>query len=144
MSPDQYKKHRAHTLQTALERLGSEGWLDKLGPAGESLRVWRQGLIDDLGGEDKVSTAQLALVDLAVRSYLMLEHIDRWVLSTQNIVNKRDRKVFRIVLDRQRMADSLAKYLQMLGLEKRELEGQDLTDYIEAKYGDGKDDGADA
>ncbi len=30
---DQYKKHRAHALQTALERLGSEGWLDKLGPA---------------------------------------------------------------------------------------------------------------
>ncbi len=140
VSPDQYKKHRAHALHTALERLGSEGWLDKLGPAGEGLRVWRRGLIDDLGGEDKVSTAQLALVDLAVRSYLMLEHIDRWVLSTQNIVNKRDRRVFRIILDRQRMADSLAKYLQMLGLEKREPGGQDLSDYIEAKYGDGKTD----
>ncbi len=132
-----YQQHGARTLQTALERLGSEGWLDKLGPAGEGLRAWRRGLINDLGGEDKVSTAQLALVDLAVRSYLMLEHIDRWVLSTQNIVNKRDRKVFRIVLDRQRMADSLAKYLQMLGLEKRTLEGENLTDYIEARYSDG-------
>ncbi len=118
-----------------MQRLGSEGWLDKLGPVGESLRAWRQGLIDDLGGEDKVSTAQLALVDLAVRSYLMLEHVDRWVLSTQNIVNKRDRKVFRVVLDRQRMADSLAKYLGMLGLERRTVGGETLTDYIEEKYG---------
>ncbi len=129
-----YQQHGAKTLQTALLRLGSEGWLDKLGPAGEALRAWRQGLIDDLGGEDKVSTAQRAIIDMAVRTFLLLEHIDRWVLSTQNIVNKRDRRVFRIVLDRQRMADSLAKYLQMLGLEKRTRDGQDLTHYVEEHY----------
>ena len=41
------------------------------------------------------------------------------------------------MLDRQRMADSLAKYLGMLGLEKRTLEGENLTDYIEARYSDG-------
>ena len=132
-----YQQHGAYALENALAKVGSDAWMDELGLPGEALRAWRQGLIDDLGGEDKVSTAQLALVDLAVRSYLMLEHIDRWVLSTQNIVNKRDRKVFRIVLDRQRMADSLAKYLGMLGLEKRTLEGENLTDYIEARYSDG-------
>ncbi len=132
-----YQQHGAYALENALAKFGSDAWIDKLGPPGDALRAWRQGLINDLGGEDKISTAQRAIIDMAVRTFLLLEHIDQWVLSNQAIVNKRDRKVFRIVLDRQRMADSLAKYLQMLGLEKRAPDAHDLESYVRDTYGDG-------
>jgi hypothetical protein len=91
-----YQQHGTHALERALNRFGSEGWLDKLGPAGDALREWRQGLIEDLGGAP--STAQLAMIDMACREYLILEHVDRWMLSNKAIVNKRNRRLFDIVL----------------------------------------------
>ena len=78
-------------------------------PTGDALRVWREVLIDDLGGEDAISTQQRAMVDLCCRTFLILEHIDRWMLSNEAIINKRSRKLFPIAQQRQRYADSLAK-----------------------------------
>lgn len=42
-------------------------------------------LIDDLGGPDKVSVQQLAIVDITVRTYLFLEHIDHWLINAEII-----------------------------------------------------------
>jgi hypothetical protein len=135
----QYHQHGTHALESALEQLGSRDWIDGLGPVGQALRQWRQGLIEDLGGDP--STAQLAMIDMACREYLILEHVDRWMLSNKAIVNKRNRRLFDIVLHRNRLADSLAKKLQALGLEKRgKPSGMDLSDYVREQYGGGEDD----
>lgn len=120
-----YQKHGTHALERALNRFGSEGWLDKLGPAGDALREWRQGLIEDLGGEP--STAHLAMIDMACREYLILEHFDRWMLSNKAIVNNRNRRLFDIVLHRNRLADGLAKKLALIGLERRTLPPEDQS-----------------
>ncbi len=132
--PRDYQRHGAHALERALEQLGAEGWVDKLGPVGEALREWRQALIDDLGGDP--STAQLSIVDMICREHLILEHVDRWMLSNKAIVNKRNRRLFDIVLHRNRLADSLTKKLIALGLQRATPPPEDLTAYIEGRDGD--------
>ncbi len=134
--PRSYHQHGLWTLRAALEEFGSDKWLDHIGPTGVALRAWKESLVEDLGGWDNLSTQQLALVDLVARQMLLIESVDRFVIANQAIVNERNRKLFRVMLDRQRMADSWAKYLQMLGLEKRAPEGQDLSAYVREKYGD--------
>ena len=52
----------------------------------------------DLGGPDKVSVQQLAIVDITVRTYLFLEHIDHWLLNKPSIINKQKRKLFDIAV----------------------------------------------
>ena len=90
-----YWPHGTVALEGVLQRLedGAEGrdWLTALGPEGEPLRQWRAALIDDLGGPDKVSVQQLAIVDITVRTYLFLEHIDHWLLNKPSIINKQKR-----------------------------------------------------
>ena len=51
--------------------------IDKRTTLGKSLAKWRADLIQDLGGD--VSTQQAALVDLAVKSKLLLDSIDTWL-----------------------------------------------------------------
>jgi len=46
------------------------------------LAKWRADLIADLGGTDEISTQQSALVDLAVKSKLLLDSIDNWLLTS--------------------------------------------------------------
>ena len=48
-------------------------------------------------------------------------------------VNKTKRALFPILHERTRLADSLAKRLQMLGLERRERQVPSLHEYLEAK-----------
>ena len=133
-----YQRHGLRALDAALEKVEGRDWVEELGPVGDALSAWRQGLIDDLGGEP--STAQLAMIDLACRSYLMLEHIDQWMLKN-SLINKRSRKLHPVVGQRMRVADSLAKYLGMLGLERHEPKGVSLNEYIEERYGNGDVDG---
>lgn len=135
-----YQKHGTHALERALNQFGSEGWLKKLGPAGDALREWREGLIEDLGGEP--STAQLAMIDMACPEYLFLERVDRWMLSNKAIVNKLNRRLFDIVLHRNRLADGLAKKLALIGLERRSPPPEEPDGlYLESKRGERASDG---
>jgi hypothetical protein len=76
-------------------------------------------LVQDLGGEDNISTQQAALIELCVRSKLMVDTIDSWILSQDSLVNKSKRAVIPVVVQRQQLADGLARYLSMLGLERK-------------------------
>ncbi|MBI4538422.1 MAG: hypothetical protein HY704_02780 [Gemmatimonadetes bacterium] len=131
-----YRKSGLYALQRALERTGpGDAWLDELGETGAKLREFRDALVADLGGN--VTAQQQALVNLTIRTALLLEHVDGYLLRSGAIVNRRSRKLHRVVLDRQRLADSLAKYLQMLGLERRGPEVGDLREYVANVYGEG-------
>ncbi len=77
---------------------------------GEALRAWRADLVADLGGEEAVSTQERAIVDLAIKTYLLLESVDRWLLQQPSLVNKSRRQLFPVVLQRQQLADALARY----------------------------------
>ena len=70
--------HGLYALQGALKRLEEpEHWTERLGPVGASLRAWRTDLIQALGGDGVVSPQQRALVELATRTHLMVESVDR-------------------------------------------------------------------
>ena len=60
----------------------------------------------DLGGSDVVSTQELALVDLAVRTKL-LDSVDTYVLSMESAVNKKRRCLWPVVRERQALAGQL-------------------------------------
>src|SRR5262247_561249 len=92
--------------------------LDMRYRTGKALVRWRLELVQDLGGEDHISTQQAALIELCVRSKLMIDTIDNWILSQDNLVNKSKKAVIPVVIQRQSLADGLARYLAQLGLQR--------------------------
>src|SRR5262245_25241547 len=116
---NQYRRtHGLHSLKKAWSQLGNRA-IDGRSAAGVAIRKWRRDLIADLGGADAVSTQRLALVDLAVKSKILLDSIDAWLLSQPSLVNARTRSLIPVVPQRQTLSDGLARYLSQLGLERR-------------------------
>ena len=99
-------------MKGALSRRGNKA-IDRRTMTGKALAKWRSDLIADLGGN--VSTQQSALIDLAVKSKLLLDSIDAWLLTQRSLVNARKKALLPVVRERTALADSLARYLSMLG-----------------------------
>jgi hypothetical protein len=116
--PRPYSKHGLTTLKRAVNGLGNRV-IDKRTATGRALAKWRADLIEDLGGDDTVSTQRAALIDLAVKSKLLLDSIDTWLLTQPSLINVRKRSLMPVVIQRQTLADGLARYLTQLGLERR-------------------------
>ncbi len=136
-----YQRHGLYALRGAIKGANGQGdWLKSLGDVGVTLKAWKADLVADLGGEDAVSTQERAVVDMAVRTHLMVESVDRWLLQQPSLVNKSRRQLFPVVLQRQQLADSLARYMTTLGLVRRTKPVPALSEYLEAKYkaGQGK------
>ena len=132
--PRAYLKHGLTTLKQAVKGLGGRV-IDRRTTLGKALSRWRLNLIQDLGGEETISTQQEALIDLCVKSKLMLDSIDAWLLTQRSLVNARKRSLLPAVRERQQLADGLARYLGQLGLERRTKEVPSLTEYLNTKYG---------
>lgn len=132
--PRPYHQSGLYTLQNALKRVepGAD-WTAGLGPVGEPLRAWRAELIESLGGEGAVSPQQRAIIELAVRTHLMLESVDSYLLAMPSLVNRQKRQLFAVVKERQVLADALTRYLTVLGLERRKREVPTLAEYLEAR-----------
>ena len=129
-----YKKHGLTAAKRTLRTWGERS-IDGRTRAGKALAAWKDALIEDLGGEDQVSAQQLTVLELAARTKVLLDGIDAWLFEQPSLVNKRDRKLFAVVKERQQLADSLARYMSMLGLERRS-KVYDLADYVVENYGD--------
>src|SRR5438309_648688 len=121
--------HGLYRLRRGVEELATRGLKPTRGNTriGRSLARWRGQLIRDLGGDP--STAQLAIVDLAARTRLMLDSVDAWLITQPSLVNKRKRCLLPVVTQRTQLADALARYLQALGLERREAPVPSIDDY---------------
>lgn len=87
-------RHGLYTMQKAVALLGTRALPPASTALGRELRAWRQALIVDLGGEDAVSTQQLALVDKAVTQKLIVDSLDAYVLGMPSLVNKRHRSLW--------------------------------------------------
>jgi hypothetical protein len=112
------RKHGLNTMRNALTQLGSRA-IDGRSALSYALKKWRRELVADLGGEESISSQQSALIDLAVKSKLILDSIDAWVLTQPSLINARKRSLIPVVQQRQALADGLARYLAQLGLERR-------------------------
>ena len=129
-----HTSHGLHTLRKAVRVLGSRT-IDRRTVIGRALEEWRHDLLNDLGGIEHTSTQQRQIVDQAVKTKLILDSIDAWMVQQSSLVNKRRRALYHIVLQRQTLADALARYMTMIGLERRAKTVQPLQDYLRERYG---------
>jgi hypothetical protein len=103
---------------------------DALSPVERAARAWRADVLADLGGLDQVPAARVALLDAATGSMIILSSIDRYLFALamqDGLVNKRCRRAFPIVEQRMRIADSLMRQLQALGLDRTAPQKLDLA-----------------
>jgi len=119
-----YQKHGLGSLRRAVDALGGR-LLDGRSTMAKALTAWRAELVRDLGGPDVVSTQELALVDLAVRTKLLVDSVDTYVLSMESAVNKKRRCLWPVVRERQALAAQLQSILRDLGLRRRAADGGD-------------------
>ncbi len=122
-------KHGLHSMKRTIKELGTRA-IDGRSKVGRALMEWRAEIIADLGGPEAVTTAQEQVIELAVRTKLMLDSIDAYVLENGRLVNKKKRCLFPVVKERQQLADGLARYLNLIGLERRSKPVQSLTQYL--------------
>jgi len=121
------RKHGLSILKRAVNGLGNRV-IDRRTATGKALAKWRADLVQDLGGD--VSTQQSALVELCVKSKLILDSIDTWLLVQPSLINARKKSVLPVVRERQTLADGLARYLSQLGLARR-VKQQTLDDLLD-------------
>jgi hypothetical protein len=134
--PRTYQKHGLNVLKRAAKDLGNRGLLDGRTRIGRALVEWRSQLVADLGGRDAISTQQAAVIDLAVKTKLLLDSVDAWLLTQPaSLVDRRRRALIRVVRERQQLADALARYMTTLGLERRQAPAKSLDEYLAERYG---------
>jgi hypothetical protein len=121
--------HGVSTLKQAVSTLGSRT-IDRRTAVGKALAAWRSELLADLGGIENVTTEELALVEEAVKTKLILDSIDAWLLSQPSLINKRTRSVLPVVRDRQALVATLRGLLGDLGLGRRTPALPALGDYL--------------
>src|SRR5258705_13755383 len=130
-----YQKHGLVTLKRRLYVQGLAG-IDQRCRAARAIREWRLELEGDLGGPEAITAQQRAVLDVASVTKVLLDSVDRWLLEQEDgLVNRKRRAVYPVVLQRQQFADSLARQMAMLGLERRQRPAPSLQEYVAKKYG---------
>ena len=86
--------------------------------AAREMLAFRDELVEALGGDAKLSPQQRKLIDLAARTSLYLDHLDAWLTEQKTLINRRSRSVLPVLLQRQTLAEHLARLLDKLGLDR--------------------------
>ena len=132
--PRTYTRTGFHAAKRAIQRFG-QGAIDGRSKAARAVRQWREQLLQDLGGEDNVTTQQATILDVASRTKYLLDSLDGILLTLPHFVNKRNWGVLPIVRERGLEADRLVRYLTLLGLERKARPVKTLEAHVEEKYG---------
>ncbi len=122
-------QHGISLMKRALKAGGTRA-LDRRTRVSKALDQWRDQLISDLGGAEQISTQQRAIINVAVKTKLLLDSVDAWLLQQPSLINHRKRSVHPVVLQRQQLADSLIRAMSQLGLERRSKPVLSLSDYL--------------
>lgn len=101
--------------------------------AGKDLQTWKDAFIEDLGGLENVSTARLTLLDVASTTWFLYQGL-RVKVVTEASDGKLDRETLTLL---RQTGDSLTKTLQAIGIERVKPPPEDLTSYVQQKYGNG-------
>src|SRR5438128_7452592 len=128
-----YTRSGIYTLKRAVQVLGSRALPTKRTALGRALAEWRSSLVADLGGADAVTTQVMALVDLAVRTKLLVDSVGAYVLAMPSPVNRQRRCLHPVVRERQSLVVQLQSILRDLGLERRVRPVPDLAAYLAEK-----------
>jgi hypothetical protein len=104
------------------------------GPA-RLLLEWRRDLVADLGGEDPITAQQRALVEVITRTRLYVDHLDAYLMQQRSLINRKTKTALPVLLQRQALADSLARHMSLVGLERRTKPVPSLDEYLSQHYG---------
>src|SRR5437879_4964002 len=128
------RAYTRHGLTATLVKVRLRGWaaIDRRTAAARAGIEFERELIASLGGESEVSPQRRQLVDMAVRAKLLLDHIDRWLFEQEWIVNKRNRSLAPVVVQRGVLADHLLRVLDKLGLDRVAAKVPSLTEYVKS------------
>ena len=127
-----YSRHGLTALKARVMVRGLAA-VDQRMAGAQALLAWRKQLLSDLGGEETVSAQELALVDLAARTGLFIDHLDAFLLEQPSLINRRKKAVLPVVRERQALVDSLARILSQLGLQRRTKPVMELSEYLARK-----------
>lgn len=122
-------QHGISLMKRAL-KAGGARTLDRRTRVSKALDQWRDELISDLGGSEQISTQQRAIINVAIKTKLLLDSVDAWLLQQPSLINLRKRAVHPVVLQRQQLADSLIRAMVQLGLERKAKVLPSLTEYL--------------
>lgn len=132
--PDASRPERPRTGLNALKaRVKVRGLaaIDGRTAAARALLDWRSHLVSDLGGETAISAQQRALVEVATRSKLYIDHLDAFLMEQRSLVNAQRKAVLPVLRERQTLVDSLTRILTTLGLERKARPAKTLTEVLE-------------
>jgi hypothetical protein len=130
----EYSKSGLWSLKAAVKVLGGRA-IDRRTKVGQALEAWREDLIADLGGREALSVQKLALVDVALKTKLLLDSVDVWILGQKSLVNARRKSLLPVVRERALLVSAFQSVLRDLGLERVPGETPRLRDYLRARSG---------
>jgi len=82
------------------------------------------------GGEEAISAQQRSIIELAAKTHLLLESVDRFLFSMPSLVKQTTRQLFPIVLQRQQLADAQVRHMNTLGLRRLAKPMTSIHEYI--------------
>jgi len=125
--------HQKHGLYGArikeLRKYGPRA-IDMRSKLGKAVAEYRASLISDLGGEESLSKMELALVDEAIVTRLMLATVNEWLSYRKTLVDRKTRSIIPAALQRNAFVNTLQGLLRDLGLKRRAREVPTLAAYI--------------
>jgi len=129
-----YSRTGLHALKARVKLRGFNA-IDRRTAVARQTLAFRRELIAALGGEKQLSPQRLRVVELVARAALFLDHLDGFLVEQKSLVNHRSRSVIPALLQRQAIADHLAKLLDKLGLDCVPEPEQTLEEYLRERYG---------
>ncbi len=130
-----YSRHGLNAVKAQVKLRGLAA-IDMRTVAAREMLAFRDELVAALGGDAELSPQRRKLVDLVARASLYLDHLDAWLAAQQTLINRRSRSVVPVLLQRQTLADHLARLLDKLGLDRVPTKIDALDRYVAEKYGD--------
>ena len=132
--------HGLSGLRTKVRARGVEQTIDRRSSGWREMSAFKEALASDLGGRETLSIQETTLVDLAARTFLLLNHVDGYLfgLDSPLVGRGKSKKLAPVVKERGELARHLESIFGRLGLKKREKNVTDLASYLSKRYGSEK------
>src|SRR5262249_28921248 len=106
--------------------------IDRRTAAARSALAFTRELVAALGGDRQLSPQKRRLIDMTVRASLLLDHVDAWLFEQRSLINARSRTLLPVLVQRQTLADHVARLLDRLGLDRMPQRVQSLEQVMDA------------
>jgi hypothetical protein len=116
--------HGLTAWRKTLAKLGTQR-LDQRSAIAVAAKRFKADLVRDLGGD--VSRQQETVIELAARTWIIIQSLDQWLMLQPSLVLARKRALIPALVQRQQLADSLTRMLERLGLERVAADAKDLV-----------------